>query len=300
MKVALLKIGLILLAASLSATGFLAARRWSLDNRSPDEIALVYVRTVYAHDYASAWEFISATDKQSKTRQAYLAENDPWSGLRQELAGRLAGWIQFSQVKLDIVDDRASVTVHAQAPNGNQPEVYKILQAAKREAELTAAGRRALLDQLERLYTANQIEILEGDQTFTLVRETDGWRVYLGWDEAIVVKLTAEVSPDLDWEFYPLQAEVRALPGETLAATYRAVNRSDQPITAKGKHIILPEAYKDYFTTLQCFCFVQQTLQPGESQDMKLVFRIDYDVPAEVREFENKYLFYPIESFPEE
>ena len=301
MKTTALKIGLLLLVTSLlGATGFFATRHWYLSSRSPDEVALAYAQAVYAHDYAKAWEFISAADKQSKTREVYLAENDLWSGLRQELAGKLAGWIQFSQVKLDIVNDRATVSVQMQAPNGNQPEVSKILQAAKRDAELAAAGRRALFDQLERMYAAGQIEILEGDQTFTLVRESEGWRVSVGWDEAIIVKLTAVVSPDLDWEFYPLQTEVRAQPGETLAATYRAVNRSDRPITAKGKHLILPEAYKDYFTTLQCFCFIQQTLQPGQSQEMKLVFRIDYDVPAEVREFENKYIFYPIESFPEE
>jgi len=300
MNTTLLKSGLILLLVSLATTSFFAVRQWRLDNCPPGEIALAYTQAVYAHDYAQAWELISAADKQSKTREAYLAENGSWSGLRQELAGKLAGWIQFSQIKLDIVGDRATLTIQVQAPNGNQPEVFKILQTAEREAELTADERRALFDQLERLYAAGQIEMLEGDHTFTLVREPDGWRVSLGWDEAIVVKLTAAVSPDLDWEFYPLQTEVRALPGETLATTYRAVNRSDRPITAKGKHIILPEAHKDYFTTIQCFCFIQQTLQPGESQDMKLVFRIDYDVPAEVREFENKYIFYPIESFPEE
>lgn len=300
MNATLLKTGLILLLVGLGATSFFAIRPWGLDNRPPDEIALAYAQAVYAHDYAQAWELISAVDKQSKTREAYLAENGSWSGLRQELAGKLAGWIQFSQAELDIVGDRATLTVQVQAPNGNQPEVYKILQAAEREAQLAAAEQRALFDQLERMYSAGQIEILEGDQTFILVHESEGWRVSMGWDEAVVVKLTAAVSPDLDWEFYPLQTEVRALPGETLATTYRAVNRSDRPITAKGKHIILPEAHKDYFTTIQCFCFIQQTLQPGESQDMKLVFRIDYDVPAEVREFENRYIFYPIESFPED
>jgi hypothetical protein len=301
MKTTVLKIGLLLLVIGLlGATGFFATRHWYLNSRPPDKIALAYAQAVYAHDYAQAWTFISAADKQAKTRAAYLAENTSWSGLRQELAGKLAGWIRFSQVKLETADDRATLTVHAQAPNGNQPEVYDILQAAEHEAELTAAERRALFDQLERLYAADQIEILEGDQTFVLVREAEGWRVSMSWDEAIIVKLTAAVSPDLDWEFYPLQAEVRALPGETLAATYRAVNRSGQPITAKGKHIILPEAYKDYFTTIQCFCFIQQTLQPGESQELKLVFRIDYDVPAEVREFENKYIFYPLASFPKE
>jgi hypothetical protein len=187
--------------------------------------------------------------------------------------------------------------------------VYGILQAAERASELTDAERQALFDRLERMYVAGQIEILEGEQTFTLVRERSSiapslglsaWRVVMDWAGAIVVKLTAEVSPDLPWDFYPLQSEVRALPGETLTATYRVTNRSDRTITGKAKHFVLPEGYKDYFTSIQCFCFIQQTLDPGESQDLTLIFRVDYDVPAEVRAFENKYVFYPLESFPED
>jgi hypothetical protein len=300
MKAAWFKIGLVLLTVSLGAVGFFAGRHWSLANRSPDEIALAYARAVYARDYAQAWEFISAADKHYKTREQYLAENNSFTGLEQELAATLAGWIQFSQTQVEVVGDRATVAVHVKAPNGNQPEIYQILQEAEHETELTAAEQHILFERLESMYATHQIEILEGEHLFTLHRERGGWRVVMDWAGAIIVRFTAEVSSDLDWEFYPLQTEVRVLPGETLSAIYRAVNRTDRPITAKGKHMVLPEVYKEYFTTLQCFCFVQQTLQPGESKDMELIFRIDYDVPAEVREFENKYVFYPIESFPED
>jgi cytochrome c oxidase assembly protein subunit 11 len=62
----------------------------------------------------------------------------------------------------------------------------------------------------------------------------------------------------------------------------------------------LPEEYEPYFTSIQCFCFIQQTLDPGETIDMKLIFRLDYNIPADVRQLENKYVFYDIESFPEE
>ncbi len=298
MKATLLKIGSALLAVGVGLGGFLTLRERQFANRPPDEIALAYARVVYARDYAAAWEFVSASDKQYKTREQYLAENALFAGLEQDLAYTLAGWIQFTETNVQIDGDRATVITRVKAPNGNQPEVYEILQSAQRESELTSAGRQALFDRLQALYTAGQIEILEGDQTFTLAREPGGWRVVMDWAGAIVVQLTAEVSPDLPWDFYPLQAEVRALPGETLTAVYRATNRSDRTITGKARHFILPEEYEDYFTSIQCFCFIQQTLDPGKSQDMTLIFRIDYDVPAGVRELENKYVFYPIESFP--
>jgi len=298
-----------LFAAAVGLAGFFAARQWRLANRPPDEIALAYVRAVYARDYTTTWEFISTTDREYKTREQYLAENASFAGLEKDLAYILANWIQFTETRAEVDGDRATITTHVKAPNGNQPEVNEILQTAGRASELTPAERQALFDRLETMYAAGQIEILEGDQTFTLTREPSGimpwldpgeWRVAMDWAGAVVVKLTAEVSPELPWDFYPLQTEVRALPGETLTAIYRVANRSDRTITGKARHFILPEEYEQYFTSIQCFCFIQQTLEPGETQDMTLIFRIDSNVPARVREMENNYVFYPIESFPED
>ena len=295
-----LKIGLPLLVVVSGVGGFFTLRHWNATQHSPEAVTLDYVRSVYARDYNRAWGLISAEDKQFKTRQAYLAENTSFSGLRQDLSYQLAGWIQFTEVKTEMVGDRATVTVHILAPNGNQPEVYAILEAAERETELSAIGKRLLFEQLADLHAASGIEFLEGEQSFTLVREAGSWRMGVGWAEAIVVKLTAGVSPDLDWEFYPLQAEVRALPGERLTVTYRARNQSDQTVTAKAKHFVLPEEYRKYYHTVQCFCFIQQTLAPGEVQDMTLVFWIDYDVPVQVHEIENRYVYYTLDAFPGE
>ncbi len=307
MRLPLAKIAFVLIGLAAVLGGVYAVRQWRAASFPPDEVALAYVRAVYARDYAKAWEFISAPDKQYKTREQYLAENESFAGLEQELAYVLAGWILFNDTRLEMETGRATVSTHVEAPNGNQSEVAEILRAAEDERELPATERQDLLDRLQTLHAAGQIEIVEGDQTFLLTRGPSdpvswlgwrSWRVWMDWAGAVVVKLTAEVSPDLAWDFYPLQSEVRALPGETLMATYRATNRSDRPITGKAKHFVVPEEYETYFNSIQCFCFLQQTLGPGESADLTLIFRIDYDLPDHVRQFENKYVFYPIESFP--
>lgn len=307
MRKPLLKIAFAVIGLASAIGGVYAVRQWQAASAQPDEIALAYVRAVYARDYAQAWELISAPDKQYKPREHYLAENESFAGFEQELAYVLAGWISFNDTRLEIEAGRATVSTHVEAPNGNQPEVKEILRAAEDERELPAVERQVLLDRLQALHAAGQIEIVEGDQTFILTRESRypvswfgrrPWQVWMDWAGAVVVKLTAEVSPDLAWDFYPLQSEVRALPGETLMATYRATNRSDRTITGKAKHFMLPEEYETYFNSIQCFCFLQQTLGPGESADLTLIFRIDYDLPDHIRQLENKYVFYPIESFP--
>lgn len=299
MKVTFRGILLVLLGLGMSFAGLLALQQWQRMTRPPDHVALDYARAVYARDYATAWEFIATEDKEMKSRESYLAENVSYTGLKQELAYTLAGWMQFTETEIETNNDRAAVTTHYRAPNGNQRQVYELLQAAERENELSDAERQALFNRLEAMYAAGELEVLEGEETFELVREWRGWRMAMGWDDAVVVRLTAEVSPDLPWDFTPLQAEIRTLPGEFKVTTYRATNRSDRTVTGKARHFVLPEAYEPYFDTVQCFCFIQQTLRPGESVDLTLSFRIDYDVPEEMREIENKYTFYPLESFPE-
>ena len=88
--------------------------------------------------------------------------------------------------------------------------------------------------------------------------------------------------------------------GELVRATYVARNNSDQTITANAIHEVGPASAFRYFQTIQCFCFTEQTLEPGEEREMTLVFRIDFAAPRELESIENRYTFYSLDEFPSE
>jgi cytochrome c oxidase assembly protein subunit 11 len=94
----------------------------------------------------------------------------------------------------------------------------------------------------------------------------------------VTVRFDADTSPDLAWEFRPLQREVQLHPGEQRQIFYRAVNRSNEPITATATYNVTPTKAGIYFDKLQCFCFNEQHLKPGESEDMGVVFFVDPDM----------------------
>jgi cytochrome c oxidase assembly protein subunit 11 len=97
--------------------------------------------------------------------------------------------------------------------------------------------------------------------------------------EAIVtIRFNAETAPDLDWEFRPLQDAVTVHPGEQRQIFYRAVNKTTQPVTASATFNVTPAKSGIYFDKLQCFCFSEQHLGPGESVDMGVVFFVDPDI----------------------
>ncbi|MGH2544566.1 MAG: cytochrome c oxidase assembly protein, partial [Ardenticatenaceae bacterium] len=71
-------------------------------------------------------------------------------------------------------------------------------------------------------------------------------------------------------------------------------------LSAKARHREYPRAYADYLDVIQCFCFIQQTLRPGEEASLPLVLSLAADLPPAVRELTIRYEFYPLDSFPSE
>jgi cytochrome c oxidase assembly protein subunit 11 len=94
----------------------------------------------------------------------------------------------------------------------------------------------------------------------------------------VTIRFDAETAPDLGWEFRPLQSMVTVHPGEQRQISYRAVNNTTQPIAGSATYNVTPAKAGIYFDKLQCFCFNEQFLAPGESRDMGVVFFVDPDI----------------------
>lgn len=120
-------------------------------------------------------------------------------------------------------------------------------------------------------------------------------------DKKIKVRFDANVGPGLAWSFEPVQREVELKIGETVQIMYRARNNASVPTTGQATFNVTPQAAGAYFNKVQCFCFTETTLKPGEELIMPVVFFVD---PAIVEPVETKgihtltlsYTFYPHEA----
>lgn len=94
-------------------------------------------------------------------------------------------------------------------------------------------------------------------------------------DRPMQVGFNADIDKHLPWRFRPLQQEVRFKVGESVLVAYEAENLSDEPITGMATYNVTPHEAGRYFHKVQCFCFEQQTLAPGQKVHMPISFYID-------------------------
>src|ERR1700731_3111035 len=97
-------------------------------------------------------------------------------------------------------------------------------------------------------------------------------------DTLVTVRFDATTAPELGWDFHPLESAVRIHPGEQREVFFRAVNRTSETVTGTATFNVTPTKTGIYFDKLQCFCFNEQQLRPGESRDMGVVFFVDPDL----------------------
>jgi len=91
----------------------------------------------------------------------------------------------------------------------------------------------------------------------------------------ITVRFDANTNPSLPWEFKPEQREVRLPLGEERLAFYRARNVAATPVTGMAVYNVTPEKVGRYFHKVACFCFAEQTLEPGQSMEFPVSFWVD-------------------------
>ena len=117
----------------------------------------------------------------------------------------------------------------------------------------------------------------------------------------IGVRFDANIDPALPWKFEPVQETVRIHPGARTTIYYQATNYTARPTTGQAIFNVTPESAGKYFSKIECFCFTEQTLKPGESVKMPVIFFVDpklRDDPdtKHIDEITLSYTFYPVEN----
>ena len=117
----------------------------------------------------------------------------------------------------------------------------------------------------------------------------------------IKVRFDANTNPALNWRFEAVDAPLTLNPGEEVVINYRATNLADAASTGTSTYNVTPVKAGPHFMKIDCFCFIEQTLQPGESVLMPVRFYIDPEIVADsntvdVEEIILSYTFFAVQN----
>lgn len=119
-------------------------------------------------------------------------------------------------------------------------------------------------------------------------------------DKSVTVRFDANIGPGLSWDFQSVVPTMTVKIGENGLAFYRVKNRSDKPIVGTATFNVTPDQAGAFFNKVECFCFTEQRLEPGETAELPVSFFIDpaivNDVDgAKIRNITLSYTFFPVD-----
>lgn len=94
-------------------------------------------------------------------------------------------------------------------------------------------------------------------------------------DQTVKIRFDASVEAGMPWTFTPVVRTMDIRIGETGLAFYEAHNPTDRPVAGTASFNVYPDTTGSYFTKIECFCFTEQVLQPGETVQMPVTFFVD-------------------------
>jgi cytochrome c oxidase assembly protein subunit 11 len=110
----------------------------------------------------------------------------------------------------------------------------------------------------------------------------------------VTVEFTGTVMPGLPWEMRPLTNTLDLHPGELHQARFLVHNRSSETIVGQAVPSVSPGQAAQHFEKLDCFCFKQQTLAPGETRELPLTFIIKPEIDTDIRTVTLAYAFFNV------
>ena len=113
-------------------------------------------------------------------------------------------------------------------------------------------------------------------------------------EREVTVQFISHVSRGMPWEFRPTESRLRVRLGEVTETMYYARNFANRIATGQAVPSVTPGYAARYLHKVECFCFTQQHLEPGEELDMPVYFYVGEDLPSDIGTLTLSYTMYPV------
>jgi hypothetical protein len=258
----------------------------------PFKTVEAYLKNSYARDFKKAYQYISLGDRQLKSERVYIREKGSFSGFPLAVTRKLSEFIELQPLEASREQDRQMrLKVEAKYPDANSLSALLLDWDEERLNALPSSMQRDILSTLDQMNRAGEIETIEGQEEFTVIKEGRSWRVYLDWAAGIRVSYDAVVPPTESIEAVPINKATTIRPSELFTIAYRVKNRTAQTISTQITHRIQPNELSPYLDIIDCALLLPVELRPGEESEFSTTYMVRGDLPEGTKELNVTYDF---------
>jgi hypothetical protein len=257
-----------------------------------EDISIVldkYVKALYARDFRAAYEQISSADQRLKDVHSYSRERGEFRDFILEAAQAVAQSINVSIVELRLDHDRAAVKIKANVPDALKLDSLMLDWDNERLESLSSAQRKTLLDTIGRQRREKAIAMVAGEETLNLVKEADGWKIFLNWAAGVNLIFRPAIPASTPVEIKIEQTEVATRPGQVFRVAMKIKNTGKQTLSTRIGHLVEPQELRDYLDLVECGFILPVRLQPGNEEEFVTTYLLRGTLPENVRRLSVTY-----------
>ncbi|MGZ8426735.1 MAG: hypothetical protein ACXWYD_17440 [Candidatus Binatia bacterium] len=248
-----------------------------------------YVKALYARDFRAAYEQISSADQRLKDVHSYNRERGEFRDFTLEAARAVAQSVSVRVVELRVDGERGTAKVTANVPDATKLNPLMLDWESERLERLSASERKTLLDTIDRQRRDKKIAMVAGDETFNLVKEAGGWKLFLNWAAGVKLTFQPAIPASAPVAIRIAESEVTSRPGQVFRVAMKITNTGKQIISTRIGHLIEPPELRDYLDLVDCGFILPLRLQPGKEEEFVTTYLLRGTLPDQVRQLSVTY-----------
>ena len=248
-----------------------------------------YIRATYARDYEEAYSSIAAPDQRLKDRVSYVRDRGTFSGFTLEISRLLASYIELRALENRINAGQASIKIKFRVPDAAKLGPLLHDWDIDRLEGLSATERKEMLAAIKRLHQNGEIEMIEGEELFELVKEGDSWKIAMNWVSTVRVGFQTSIPRTVHVEARLERSHIATRAGEVFKVVLKVKNISNEQLLARIGHLVDPYALRDYLDLVECGFLMPVRLAPGKEEEFVSTYLLRGSLPEGVRQLNVTY-----------
>jgi hypothetical protein len=247
---------------------------------APIDVVKSYLQAIRARDPGTAYRYISFLDRNLRDKTTYVRSQDNFGGFALDLAKRLAADMEVWVIEQKLGATKGRIEVGYRLPTGDEISSQLLDWNPDKLNSLSLTEQTAAVAAWEKVKKSGKTIHVEGRETFDLVQESNGWKIFLDWHSRhrVLFKTSRQTPAQLDVKF--LRNDLLVKSEESFQMDFKVINRTAGDLVVKLNHLFEPRRLANNIDMIACGSLLPLRLRPQEAQDISSSYLLRGNLPA--------------------